>query len=87
MVALNNEVMKTNSQIYGWDAEPVDERPSEFMESTGYAMLSGYSPMNDPLRRQRSNSRVGFKSLLLFCLVVVTIGGFALVKLGSLLRG
>jgi hypothetical protein len=57
------------------------------MASTGYAMLSGYHPMNDPMRRQSRGSRFGFKSMLLFCLVVLTVGGFALAKLATFLRG
>jgi hypothetical protein len=76
-----------SSQIYGWDEEPVDERPSEFSSSTGYSVLSGYHPMNDPLRRRKPRSRIGFKTVLFFCVVVLTLGVFALVKLAPLLRG
>ena len=80
--------MKTkSSQIYGWDEEPVDERPSEFSSSTGYSVLSGYHPMNVPLRRPRQHSGAGFKTLLVFCVVVLALGVFALVKLAPLLRG
>lgn len=73
--------------IYGWDEEPVDERPSEFMSTTGYSVLSGYHPMNDPVRSQRPKSRIGFKTLLVFCAVVLALGVYALVKLAPLLRG
>lgn len=76
-----------SSQIYGWDEEPVDERPSEFSSSTGYSVLSGYHPMNDSSRRRQPRSRVGFKTLLIFCVVVLALGVFALVKLPPLLRG
>jgi hypothetical protein len=31
-----------DTQVYDWDAEPKDERPSEFVPSTGYSQLSGY---------------------------------------------
>jgi hypothetical protein len=79
--------MQHNSQLYDWDLEPVDERPSEFMESTGYAILSGYHPMNDPARRERPSRGVGIKTMLLFCVVVIALGGFALVKMAALLRG
>lgn len=75
------------SQIYGWDEEPVDERPSEFSSSTGYSVLSGYHPMNDPSRRRPRQSRIGFKTLLFFCAVVLALGAFAIVKLAPLLRG
>ena len=30
------------SQVFGWEQEPVDERPSEFMVSTSFGTLSGY---------------------------------------------
>lgn len=76
-----------SSQIYGWDEEPIDERPSEFNSSTGYSVLSGYHPMNDPLRRRKPRNRIGFKSLLFFCAIVLTLGVLALVKLAPLLRG
>ena len=76
-----------SSQIYGWDEEPVDERPSEFSSSTGCSVLSGYHPMNDPSLRRQSRSRIGFKTLLVFCVVVLALGVFALVKLSPLLRG
>lgn len=76
-----------SSQIYGWDEEPVDERPSEFSSSTGYSVLSGYHPMNDPMRRREPRSRIGFKTVLFFCAVVLTLGAFAIVKLAPLLRG
>lgn len=76
-----------SSQIYSWDAEPVDERPSEFSSTTGYSVLSGYHPMNDPMRRARPKSRFGFKTLLVFCIVVLALGAVAIVKLAPLLRG
>jgi hypothetical protein len=34
--------MIKTSQLFGWEQEPVDERPSEFMPSTGFGTLSGY---------------------------------------------
>ena len=79
--------MIKQSQIYDWDAEPVDERPSEFTASTGYSVLSGYHPMNDPLRARQQPSGVGFKTVLLFCVFVLVLGAFALVKLAPVLRG
>ena len=86
-MASNNGVMIKQSQIYGWDEEPVDERPSEFMVSTGYSALSGYLPMNDPLRTRRSRSRFGFKTLLVFCVAILASGAFALIKLAPVLHG
>ncbi|MBC8055915.1 MAG: hypothetical protein H7Y61_05005 [Rhizobiales bacterium] len=75
------------SHIYSWDEEPVDERPSEFSSTTGYSVLSGYHPMNDPARKPRySRSRFGFKTMVAFCVVMIALGGVALVKLAPLLR-
>lgn len=76
-----------SSQIYRWDEEPDDERPSEFSSSTGYSVLSGYHPMNDPSRRLPPRSGAGFKTLLVFCAVVLALGVFALLKLPPLLQG
>lgn len=75
------------SQLFGWDSEPVDERPSEFM-STGYSSLSGYHGIADaPHHRRRSSSRFGFKSMLAFSIAMIAAGGYALVKLAPLLHG
>ena len=79
--------MKTKqSHIYSWEEEPVDERPSEFSSSTGHSLLSGYLPLDEPVRRQPARRRSGFKTLLVFCAVVIALGAFALVKLAPLLR-
>lgn len=74
------------SQIHGWDEEPVDKRPSGFSSTTGYSVLSGYHPMNDPARRRVSRSRFGLLSVLIFCALVLGAGVFAIVKLAPLLR-
>lgn len=80
--------MKNKSaQSYRWDEEPVDERSSEFSSNTGYSVLSGYHPMNDPSRQLQSRSGAGFKTLLAFCAVVLAIGVFVLLKLPPMLRG
>lgn len=75
------------SQLYGWDSEPVDERPSEFMGSTGYSLPSGYHGLTDARRPARRTSRVGFKSLLAFGVLLLVAGGYALVQLAPLLHG
>ena len=74
------------SQIYSWEEEPVDERPSEFSSTTGHSMLSGYHPMNDPAGPPRSRSRFGFKSMLAFCAVILALGVIALMQIAPLLR-
>jgi hypothetical protein len=82
------ETMKPHvksSQIFGWDAEPVDERPSEFCASTGYSVLTGDHTIAAPTR-SRPPGRFGFKSLLAFCGVVLGLGAFALTKVALLLQ-
>lgn len=41
------------SAVYDWDAEPHNERPSEFAQSTGYQLHSGFyaAPVVDTRRR------------------------------------
>lgn len=75
------------SQLYSWEDEPVNERPSEFSSTTGHSLLSGYLPMDEAVRRPpASRSRAGFKTLLVFCVALVALGAFALTKLAPLLR-
>ena len=74
------------TQIYGWDSEPVDERPSEFM-STGHSQLSGFHAQTDSRPQPRAKTTtIGFKSLLLIALTVVGLGAAALATLIPLLR-
>jgi hypothetical protein len=83
---MQKQVFK-ESQLYSWDAEPVDERPSEFMHSTGYATLSGYhSSLDAPRRIARRSSRFGLTSVLVFALIVVAAGGWAIVQIAPMLR-
>jgi hypothetical protein len=73
--------MFKESQLYGWDAEPVDERPSEFMASGGYSMLSSDPRLNEAIRRRRSAARVGLIGLIAFVAVLFLLGGYALLDL------
>ena len=84
---MNKQVQFKESQLYGWETEPVDERPSEFMPSTGYATLSGYhSAIGAHRPAKRAGSRFGLVSVLVFVLAVVTAGGWAIVNLAPLLH-
>lgn len=84
----NNCAMKIKpTQIYSWDEEPVDERPSEFSSTTGHSLLSGYQSAIEPVRRSPRRSRFGFKTVLVFCVGLFALGATALVKLAPLLRG
>ena len=81
--------MRSNTHKFGWDEEPADERPSEFMHTTGYAVLSGYhvpNEMNARVARRRSGSGLGFKSIVIAFVVFVGLSGFAIHEIGKLLR-
>lgn len=83
---MQKQVFK-ESQLYNWDTEPVDERPSEFMHSTGYATLSGYHSNFDSARRapaRRGHS--GLIGMLVFALVIIALGAWAILKFAPMLR-
>jgi hypothetical protein len=83
---MQKQVFK-QSQLYSWDAEPVDERPSEFMHSTGHATLSGYQSNFDATRRAPvRRSYAGLIGMLVFALVVIAIGAWAILKFAPMLR-
>ena len=46
------------SQVYDWEVEPHDERPSEFAQSTGYRVHSGFYVAPVVTARRRSNGVV-----------------------------
>ena len=74
------------TQLYGWDAEPVDERPSEFL-STGYSQLSGFYPLTAQKAPPATVSGLfGFKTILVCVLALIAAGVFALRWLAPLLR-
>jgi hypothetical protein len=63
-----------NAYVYGWDAEPTDERPSEFASTTGYSALSGYHQPVDlsrrVARRQGSSSGAFLRIVLAFSAIL-----------------
>ena len=86
----NNEGMRRNPHTFGWDEEPADERPSEFMpSSTGYSVLSGYHVPRDLTAhhaRRRSGIGPGFKSVVITFVVILGVSGWAINEFGRLLR-
>ncbi len=77
-----------DTQLFGWDAEPSEERPSEFAQSTGYSALSGYYAVPDAhgtsKRRPKANGS-GF--LLVVSALIVSLGAVGLYWLAQFLRG
>jgi hypothetical protein len=77
------------TQIFDWDAEPSDERPSEFVQSTGYSVLSGYYSTYDTragsgqLRRRKTG---GVNLVLVAAGVFVGMGAAALMGILHFIR-
>lgn len=71
------------SAVYDWDSEPKDERPSEFAQSTGYQLHSGFyvAPVAST-RRHGSGSLVWLTAG-----VVAVLATLALLVLVKFLRG
>jgi hypothetical protein len=76
-----------STQVFGWEAEPTDERPSEFIPSTGFSSLSGYYAM-PPSKNFRPRTSVK-SALSTWLLVAVVLGTaiFALVMMVRMLKG
>jgi hypothetical protein len=47
-------MQRRDIHVYGWDDEPADERPSEFMLSTGFGTL--YNTQRDTLQSTQSGA-------------------------------
>ena len=78
-----------DTQIFGWEVEPRDERPSDFVQSTGYSALSGYYAIPDTrgAASRRYSQRRGLNSLVLVGSLIVVLSIAALYGLAHLLRG
>lgn len=80
--------MKSEStHVYTWESEPADERPSEFMP-TCYSQLFGFYTLADSNHRAPARRWFGFRSLLVFAVVVLVLGlgAFAIGRLAPLLH-
>lgn len=76
-----------DTQVYDWDAEPKDERPSEFIPSTGFSSLSGYYAMPPDARVYRRRGSRGPGLALLGAALVVVLGLVGLFGLVHLIKG
>lgn len=75
-----------DTQVFGWDAEPKDERPSEFVPSTGYSALSGYYSMPEVGVRRSHRRRRGPNIILVAGAIVVAMGAAALLGFLHMIR-
>ena len=73
------------THIYDWDIEPVDERPSEFMNSSSWSASSSFHPPVPQVRRPPL--RFGFVGVLFAALTLLALGALAMAKIIPLLRG
>ena len=71
------------SQVYDWEVEPHDERPSEFAPSTGYRVHSGFYVAPVVSARRRSNGVM----VWLMASGVVGLAVAGLLVLVKMLRG
>jgi hypothetical protein len=75
-----------DTQVFDWDAEPKDERPSEFVPTTGYSSLSGYHTPTDVGAYRRPPTRRGIP-VLAVAAVMIGLGAAALLGFLHLLKG
>ena len=75
-----------NRHVYGWDEEPVDERPSEFVPTSGYSALSGYHvPRDLSARVSRRRRGRGLTGLVIATLVLLIASGVAIRQFAKVL--
>lgn len=72
-----------DTQVFDWEVEPHDERPSAFSQTTGYSLLSGYHV--EPVRESRRRHRSPVPALMAAGLVVA-LGAAAMVGFVRLLH-
>lgn len=73
------------TQIYDWDAEPVDERPSEFTGYSDFSAASGFHTASINTKRPSAQPRFGLALLLAAALGVLALGALVIARLLPLL--
>ena len=77
------------TQVFGWESEPADERPTDFGGSTGFSALSGYHVAPEAQlsrRRQQQRHRSGLAKLAVVSLAIMGVATAALVQMAHLLK-
>ena len=77
------------TQVFGWESEPSDERPTDFGGSTGFSALSGYYAAPEAhaaRRRQQQRHRSGLAKLAVASLAIMGVATLALVQMAHLLK-
>jgi hypothetical protein len=81
---------KSNAYVFGWDAEPSDERPSEFSSTTGHSALSGYHQPMDLSRRiahRQSRTAAGVCRMAVVFIAIVGAAGVAIYVFAKVMNG
>lgn len=84
----NQQAFKA-TQVFGWDSEPADERPTDFGGSTGFSALSGYyvaPEAHAARRRQQQMHRSGLAKLAAAGLIIIGLASVALLQLAHVLK-
>lgn len=79
----------TTPSAFTWDHEPSEERPSEFMNSTSYSLLSGYHVLPDEERskRQRRRRRARTVTAWSWLSVILVVGVVIIFSFARHVRG
>jgi hypothetical protein len=77
------------TQVFSWESEPADERPTDFGGSTGFSALSGYYVAPEAhvaRRRQQQRHRAGLAKLAVVSLAIMGVATVALMQMAHLLK-
>lgn len=78
--------MRSSPHTFGWDEEPADERPSEFMP-TGFHTLSGYHvPRDLTVRYRKRDSRIGFGGVVVAFVLFLGLSSLVIHEFGRMVR-
>lgn len=78
------------TQVFDWDHEPADERPTDFGRSTGYSSLSGFGSLQQVsgyAHRRHHTSNAGMAKLMGVTCLVLGLSVSALYTMVLYLRG
>lgn len=73
-----------DTQLFGWESEPSEQRPSEFAQSTGFSALSDCHAVPQARRKPKAKGTV---FLLSMSGLIVSLGAVGLYWLAQFLRG
>ncbi len=80
---------QTTPSAFTWDHEPAEERPSEFMNSTSYSLLSGYHVLPDDERTKRLRQRRRARTIAAWSWVslILVVGAVIIFSFARHVRG